>query len=51
MLLAGGLNPENVQIAIAQLNPWGVDVASGVEIGGIKDPERIRAFINAVRNA
>ena len=51
VLLAGGLNPENVQIAIAQLNPWGVDVASGVEIGGIKDPERIRSFVNAVRNA
>jgi phosphoribosylanthranilate isomerase len=51
MLLAGGLNPENVQSAIALLNPWGVDVASGVETDGVKDPERIRAFIAAVRNA
>ncbi len=51
VMLAGGLDPENVGSAIAQLSPWGVDVASGVETDGVKDPARIREFIKAVRNA
>ena len=49
VLLAGGLKSENVQAAISQLAPWGVDVSSGVETDGIKDPKLIKTFIEAVR--
>lgn len=48
--LAGGLNPENVKEAIEQVNPFAVDVSSGVETNGIKDPEKIKDFIRRVRN-
>jgi phosphoribosylanthranilate isomerase len=49
LVLAGGLNAENVQRAVTEFRPWGVDVSSGVERGGAKDEALIRAFVRAVR--
>ena len=49
MMLAGGLTPENVGEAIARVAPWAVDVSSGTETDGRKDPARVRDFIDAVR--
>ena len=47
--LAGGLNADNAEAAVADLHPFAVDVSTGIESGGVKDKEKMAAFVTAVR--
>lgn len=49
--LAGGLEPGNAARAVRQLKPYAVDVSSGIETGGVKDPEKMAAFVKNARQA
>ena len=49
-ILSGGLGPGNVSEALERLRPMGVDVSSGVETDGRKDPEKMRMFVESVRS-
>lgn len=52
LIAAGGLRPENVRLAVQTMQPWGVDVCSGVEsVPGRKDHQRVKQFIRASRAA
>ncbi|MBC2323398.1 phosphoribosylanthranilate isomerase [Listeria booriae] len=51
IIIAGGLNAENVQTAIAKFHPFAVDISSGVETNGTKDPEKITTFIQKAKES
>jgi phosphoribosylanthranilate isomerase len=51
LILSGGLTPDNVGACVRTARPYAVDVRSGVETNGRKDPEKVRAFVRAVRES
>lgn len=51
LFLAGGLDPENVERAVKEVRPFAVDVSSGIETNGVKDREKMEAFVRKVRES
>ncbi len=51
VVVAGGLTPENVGVCVRTLRPYMVDVRSGIESSGVKDENKMRAFVRAVKEA
>ena len=51
LIVSGGLTPQNVGDCVRKVRPFGVDVRSGIETDGVKDPVKMRAFVRAVKEA